>query len=176
LFEKIITMNKLRPNDEGGFYVAILLFIYLGYALFLIVSGDSFGTGLALLIFTPIVIFILSLIGWILGGIIGHYREIEDARSQKKIRLKEKVYERKTTTSIPNNITNSNSNSNGYFNNITTYSTKSVQEKIGYCRTCGKETEQCQYPYHYGSNRCIICNGGTGYANECDTCYRDQND
>jgi hypothetical protein len=45
-----------------------------------------------------------------------------------------------------------------------------------YCSKCGKETEQCQNPYHWGSNRCIICNWGYGYANECDTCYRDSND
>jgi hypothetical protein len=46
---------------------------------------------------------------------------------------------------------------------------------LSFCSKCGKETEQCQYQFHLDSNRCIICNGGSGYTNECTECYHDQN-
>jgi len=45
-----------------------------------------------------------------------------------------------------------------------------------YCPVCMEITEQCQYYVHWNrENRCIKCNGGTGYTNECNNCYHDQN-
>lgn len=47
-----------------------------------------------------------------------------------------------------------------------------------YCPVCQKITEQCQYYGHSNKdNRCIKCNGGGdyAYANECNSCYHDQN-
>lgn len=47
-------------------------------------------------------------------------------------------------------------------------------KKYAHCTICQKDTEQCQYSWHRGDNRCIECNGGKGYTNECNECYHDQ--
>jgi len=58
---------------------------------------------------------------------------------------------------------------------LSTYIPQSdIQRVYAYCSTCGKETEQCQYEYHYGSNRCMNCNDGLGieYFRSCMQCQR----
>ena len=66
-----------------------------------------------------------------------------------------------------------------------------------YCTRCNKETKQCEDPAHTSYreytkeyinikgtyttkedvNKCIICNGGTGYTDDtCYKCYDDQCD
>ena len=61
-----------------------------------------------------------------------------------------------------------------YFADGTRYVDEGVKI-YAYCSICLKLTEQCQCPYHYSSNKCIQCNGGVGYSNECKNCYDDQN-
>src|SRR5262245_57462343 len=49
-----------------------------------------------------------------------------------------------------------------------------VEPIYAYCSTCIRETEQCQYEYHYGENRCMNCNDGLGiaYCRSCMVCQR----
>ena len=58
---------------------------------------------------------------------------------------------------------------------ISTYIPQSnIQRVYAYCSECGRETEQCQYEYHDGSNRCMNCNDGLGieYRRSCMQCQR----
>ncbi len=51
-------------------------------------------------------------------------------------------------------------------------SSNSRQRIYAFCDKCGEETEQCQEQFHYGSNRCMVCNGGVDddYYRECYEC------
>lgn len=48
-----------------------------------------------------------------------------------------------------------------------------IEPVYTYCFACGRETEQCQYEYHYGDSKCMNCNYGLGYAYDrsCMQCY-----
>jgi hypothetical protein len=135
-------MSDLESYDKGQIYAKTLFFIYLFYSLYVLLSFeslDSVGKGLILLLFSPIIYFILWIIGLIFAAIIDHFREKEEDNQ-----FKERSQERSASSFKP--YTSNYSSPINFSTKASTNSSTTEKGKYGRCNSYG-----CTYegPLHW---------------------------